>query len=706
VDAANLNREALIADIGTAGTRTGDALRAAYLPKWKPSTAYAAGEPVLNPSGQTVTANSAFTSGATYSAANWTVVSGGAGGTVSDATTTGKGIVQLAGDLAGTAAAPTVAKIGGVTPAAVATSGAYSDLTGRPTIPTVAAAGTAGAALSATDATTTNPRTPTAHTHPIADLTATGTRDITTFLRGDGTWATTPAAAGAADATTTSKGLVQLAGDLAGTATAPTVPGLAGKLTAAANLSDVANVGTARTNLGLGTAATQPASAFDAAGAAAAVLPTQTGNSGRFLTTNGTAASWGTPAGGGGSSASPVTTVATAGASQTLTVPAHGTAAYDVTASAATCTFTITGGTAGEECWLTLYLHQDATGGRSWAFPSGVRWPNGGVTPTFSANASQYDIVSLVTTDGGTSFTGFLSGTGWVTPAPPAAPSATTLTGSSGNAQNILNWTAAAANGATVTNYKVYRGTTTGAETLLTTVGNVLTYTDTGLTNGTAYFYKVSAVNSVGEGALSNEISETPAAGGGGTSIATETFTAADSATALYNNTGPVGKTTDTGSKVWGLISANGGWGISSNTGYQAAGSVPGLLAIDSGVTDYTVQVDVTFSGAVNDSGLLFRATDGSNWINFIGDPGGWYFQKMAAGAQANAAHTTETVTAGTYTLKVVLSGSTLTGYVNNVQKLTYTITDSSLLTGKKVGLASGSTTSPAHFDNFSVTTP
>ena len=36
-------------------------------------------------------------------------------------------------------------------------------------------------------------------------------------------------AVGAADATTTSKGIVQLAGDLAGTATAPTVPGLANK---------------------------------------------------------------------------------------------------------------------------------------------------------------------------------------------------------------------------------------------------------------------------------------------------------------------------------------------------------------------------------------------------------------------------------------------------------------------------------------------
>ena len=58
--------------------------------------------------------------------------------------------------------------------------------------------------------------------------------------------------------------------------------------------------------------------------------------------------------------------------------------------------------------------------------------------------------------------------------------------------------------------YKVYRGTSSGGETLLTTLGNVTSYTDSTATNGTTYFYKVSAVNTVGEGALSNERSATP----------------------------------------------------------------------------------------------------------------------------------------------------------------------------------------------------
>ena len=83
-----------------------------------------------------------------------------------------------------------------------------------------------------------------------------------------------------------------------------------------------------------------------------------------------------------------------------------------------------------------------------------------------------------------------------------------------------LSWTPPSSNGGVnITSYKVYRGTSSGGETLLTTggcsgLGAVTSCTDTGLTNGQAYFYTVSAVNAIGEGPVSNEASATPVGGG------------------------------------------------------------------------------------------------------------------------------------------------------------------------------------------------
>src|SRR5207302_6494038 len=98
------------------------------------------------------------------------------------------------------------------------------------------------------------------------------------------------------------------------------------------------------------------------------------------------------------------------------------------------------------------------------------------------------------------------------TPPPPSPPSApTNLAATAGNAQVGLTWQAPGSNGGSpITNYKVYRGTTSGGETLKATIGNVLTYTDAGMTNGDTYYYQVSAVNSVGEGPRSHEASSTP----------------------------------------------------------------------------------------------------------------------------------------------------------------------------------------------------
>ncbi|MEI6795352.1 MAG: hypothetical protein WCK39_00660, partial [Methanomassiliicoccales archaeon] len=51
-----------------------------------------------------------------------------------------------------------------------------------------------------------------------------------------------------------------------------------------------------------------------------------------------------------------------------------------------------------------------------------------------------------------------------------------------------------------ITGYRVYRSTTeSGTYTLIVSLSGT-TYTDTGLTDGQAYWYKVSAVNAKGEG--------------------------------------------------------------------------------------------------------------------------------------------------------------------------------------------------------------
>ncbi|RLF69769.1 MAG: hypothetical protein DRN55_09305, partial [Thermoplasmata archaeon] len=99
-----------------------------------------------------------------------------------------------------------------------------------------------------------------------------------------------------------------------------------------------------------------------------------------------------------------------------------------------------------------------------------------------------------------------------VSATPQTVPSAPrNLIARAGEGYVVLTWEAPADDGGSpITGYKIYRGTSSGNETLLTTVGNVLTYNDTGLTNGQTYYYRISAVNGVGEGELSEEVNATP----------------------------------------------------------------------------------------------------------------------------------------------------------------------------------------------------
>ncbi len=89
----------------------------------------------------------------------------------------------------------------------------------------------------------------------------------------------------------------------------------------------------------------------------------------------------------------------------------------------------------------------------------------------------------------------------------PATPS--NLTAASGTAQVSLSWSATSG----ATSYNVYRGNTAGGESPTPIASGVTgtSYTNTGLTNGTTYFYKVAAGNSAGTSGLSNEASAQPA---------------------------------------------------------------------------------------------------------------------------------------------------------------------------------------------------
>ena len=159
----------------------------------------------------------------------------------------------------------------------------------------------------------------------------------------------------------------------------------------------------------------------------------------------------------------------------------------------------------------------------------------------------------------------------------PSAPTGFTATEADG--QITMSWTAVSG----ATSYNLYRGTSTGVTTATGTkiAGVTSSYTDTGLTNGTAYYYIVTAVNAVGESAASSEASATPVAAvtipnaptglsaTAGDGQITLSWTAVSGATSynLYRGTS-TGVTTATGTKIAGVTSSYTDTGLTNGTTY------------------------------------------------------------------------------------------------------------------------------------------
>jgi fibronectin type 3 domain-containing protein len=125
-------------------------------------------------------------------------------------------------------------------------------------------------------------------------------------------------------------------------------------------------------------------------------------------------------------------------------------------------------------------------------------------------------------------------------PLPPAAP--TGLTATAGNSQVTLTWSASTG----AASYNVKRSTTSGGPYATVNTPTATNYTNTGLTNGTKYYYVVSAISASGESANSAQVNATPAAPAtppaaptglqatGGNAQVSLTWTASTSATSYH----------------------------------------------------------------------------------------------------------------------------------------------------------------------------
>jgi hypothetical protein len=139
-----------------------------------------------------------------------------------------------------------------------------------------------------------------------------------------------------------------------------------------------------------------------------------------------------------------------------------------------------------------------------------------GVVKVISATEVQYTMpkdggtgqLYIGTHHGGTGFSPVVfTVTGTAAPTLPAVPLG--VTAAAGNTSVTLAWASSSA----ATSYHVKRATTSGGPYTQVAAPVSAAYTDTGLSNGTTYYYVVSGVDAAGESANSAQASATPSAG-------------------------------------------------------------------------------------------------------------------------------------------------------------------------------------------------
>jgi hypothetical protein len=183
--------------------------------------------------------------------------------------------------------------------------------------------------------------------------------------------------------------------------------------------------------------------------------------------------------------------------------------------------------------------------------PSATNSSDGSVVGAYSYTTSNSSVASLVSVSGGATLNLLKEGSSTVqvtftpdntvlyavasksfnvtiTATAPSAPSAPTA--AVGNNQVTLSWTAGSDGGAAISDYVIEYSTDNSTWTIFADGTSTSTSaTVTGLTNGTLYYFRVKATNSVNTGAASSNATATPAvpvsSGGGGSTTPTVTTT-------------------------------------------------------------------------------------------------------------------------------------------------------------------------------------
>jgi fibronectin type 3 domain-containing protein len=207
-----------------------------------------------------------------------------------------------------------------------------------------------------------------------------------------------------------------------------------------------------------------------------------------------------------------------------------------------------------------------------------------------SGTTYYYEITALTgTTESArsTEYSASTTGTGTAPPTPAG------LVATGGNGSVALAWTASAG----ATGYSIYRGTAAGAEGA-TPVGTSASnsFTDTGLTNGTTYYYTITASNAAGTSAHSSEVHATPAGSGGTATLLSQGHPA--TASSVQNAGYPASNAVDG----------------SLTTRWSSAFSDPQWLEVDLGATHTISQVTIDWEAAYATAFQLQTSNDGTTW--------------------------------------------------------------------------------------------